>query len=117
MELNELQRQSWAHEIAKGFHAGELFDGGEKQIGHFYSKIALTMSELAELTEAMRASTLKQECNKQGTNLSNAEEEIADAFIRLAGLAALLDIKDLDKAVQVKIDYNKTRPIKHGKNS
>lgn len=116
MNFRDLQAQAWQHELDKGFHEGQKFDYSKEQIYHVYSKIALTMSELAELIESMRAGTLTDQCNKN-VPLSNAEEELADAFIRLGGLAALLDIDNLDYAIEQKMQYNKTRPIKHGKNS
>lgn len=42
------------------------------------------------------------------------EDEIADAVIRLLDLSALLNI-DLEKHINEKVRYNKTRPPKHGK--
>jgi len=42
------------------------------------------------------------------------EEEIADTFIRLADLCGYLKI-DIEKHIKAKLEYNKTRPEKHGK--
>lgn len=39
--------------------------------------------------------------------------ELADVFIRLADLCALLEI-DLDMALTTKAEYNRTRPYRHG---
>lgn len=43
----------------------------------------------------------------------NFTEEIADTFIRLFDLCGYLDI-DISKAVADKVEYNKTRPYRHG---
>ena len=42
------------------------------------------------------------------------EDEIADVFIRLFDLCGYLNI-DIEKHIKLKMAYNKTRPIKHGK--
>ncbi len=42
------------------------------------------------------------------------EDEIADAVIRLFDLSARLNI-DLEKQINAKVRYNKTRPYLHGK--
>ena len=42
------------------------------------------------------------------------EDEIADAFLRLMDLCGAYDI-DIEKAINMKQIYNKTRPTKHGK--
>lgn len=43
------------------------------------------------------------------------EDEIADAVLRLLDLSARLNI-DLEKHINAKVEYNKTRPHLHGKN-
>lgn len=40
--------------------------------------------------------------------------ELADAVIRIADLCGHLGI-DLEAAIALKMDYNETRPFKHGK--
>lgn len=42
------------------------------------------------------------------------EDEIADAFLRLMDLCGALNI-DIEKAIRYKQEYNRLRPIKHGK--
>lgn len=42
------------------------------------------------------------------------EDEIADAFLRLMDLCGEYDI-DIEKHIQLKAEYNKLRPYKHGK--
>jgi NTP pyrophosphatase (non-canonical NTP hydrolase) len=42
------------------------------------------------------------------------EDEIADTVIRLLDLSEGLGI-DIEKHIRLKLEYNKTRPHKHGK--
>ena len=72
-------------------------------------KVSLVMSECGEALEAMR---------KQNYGLEKKdtfEDEIADAIIRLLDLCGHLSI-DIEKHIKLKLEYNKNRPQKHGKN-
>jgi NTP pyrophosphatase (non-canonical NTP hydrolase) len=66
--------------------------------------IALMHSELSEALEAMR---------NHGTKTQIAEE-LADCCIRIFDYCGARDI-DLEKTLLKKIEYNKTRPYRHGK--
>ncbi|MFA5355855.1 MAG: hypothetical protein WC301_00395 [Candidatus Omnitrophota bacterium] len=66
--------------------------------------IALMHSELSEALEAMR---------NHGTK-DNIAEELADCCIRIFDYCGARGI-DLDKTLRRKIEYNKTRPYRHGK--
>ncbi|RJP29846.1 MAG: hypothetical protein C4533_01185 [Candidatus Omnitrophota bacterium] len=66
--------------------------------------IALMHSELSEALEAMRGHGTKD----------NIAEELADCCIRIFDYCGAKNI-ELDKMLRKKIEYNKTRPYRHGK--
>lgn len=72
-------------------------------------KIALIMSECGESLEAMRK-------DRYGLEQKDTfEDELADVFIRLSNLCGELNI-DIEKQIEWKLNHNKSRPAKHGKN-
>jgi len=111
-----------AHGVAKkkGFH-----EAGVQPMGHY---LMLITSELAEAMEADRSGKyacrsdlqwIKDEERFDAVEFKHAikdtfEDELADALIRILDLAGLLDI-DLGTHVMLKMEYNKTRPTRHGK--
>jgi NTP pyrophosphatase (non-canonical NTP hydrolase) len=69
--------------------------------------------EVTELWDAWRAGKQDEQCDKD-IGLTCTEEELADLVIRALDLSRRLSV-DIVYVVNVKHEYNKTRPLKHGK--
>lgn len=103
-----LARLIHKRQINKGFYEG-LSPEDNNVIG---LKLALIHSEVSEALEAYRRNP-KAECDKKN-GMTCEEEELADILIRTLDLAAFRGV-DIGKAVFAKIEYDLTRPQKHGK--
>lgn len=114
--INELCRRAHNNALAKGFwdayyemtigpHHVEL----EKSI--LGSKIALIHSEVSECLEYLRKLGKKDDHLPQ---FDGAVVELADAMIRIFDLAGAMKWP-LAEALLAKMNYNKSRPHKHGK--
>ena len=121
-------------ELSKDFSKSDI----ERVRTAFYNeKISLITSELGEATEAMRLGKFCELKDDGFDNINNLlleenagefkyqgayrthikdtfEDEIADSFIRLFDLCYKMDI-DIEKFIDMKMKYNKTRDVKHGK--
>lgn len=86
--------------VVKGWASKERRDG---------ELIALITSELSECLEALRRNNPKS----KKIDISHAEEEMADAVIRIMDMAFAKGW-NIPEAIFKKIEYNKTRPYKHG---
>lgn len=118
--LNNLAKE--VHQVNKD----KGFWDKERNVGEM---LMLVTSELGEAMEAHRKGkfadwkAFEENLNKIENAPENFkehikdsfEDEIADATIRLLDMAAGLNI-DLDKQIQTKLDYNRSRERFHGKN-
>lgn len=98
------------------YDRAKIYHKNAKEKGFWKSKnipekLMLIVSELGEACEALR-NNKRQEGDiwKKDT----FEDEIADTFLRLFDLCGYMNI-DIDYFIAKKIEYNKSRPYKHGK--
>lgn len=124
--LNESANIIFENNKAKGFWDEERNKG---------ELLMLVVSELGEAMEAIRKDRYANthyldEMLATGHDWKNStfsfssafeksvkdtfEDEIADAIIRLLDMSAGLGI-DIEKHINLKVNYNTTRPLKHGK--
>ncbi len=88
----------------------ELFNDLDDEHRQLLTKVMLVVTELGEVGKAILSGNFY---NKDGVG-----EEIADTLIRLFDFAGLLKVEygiDIEKEINRKMEYNKSRPYKHGK--
>ncbi len=98
-----------AHQLSK---SKGWYDGGERNIGEM---IALIHSEASEALEEVRSGKSLTEVyyNEGSKKPEGFGVEIADVVIRIMDLCKYTGV-DLEKMIELKHAYNKTRPHKHG---
>lgn len=74
------------------------------------NKIALMHSELTEALEGLRIGDPKSEHIPEFTQM---EEEFADTMIRIMHFAKRMKLR-VAAAMMAKMEFNETRPVKHG---
>ena len=120
MEINILQKKIHKNAISKGF-----YDKGQ----NFGTSLMLVVSELGEAIEAHRHN---EWCDMKAFNevliseqfdfetcfkkyvKDTVQDEVADAFIRILDMCEYYGI-DLQKHVELKMEYNAKRERLHGK--
>lgn len=101
-----------AHENAKA-HGWWENDKITKQPRSFGELIALCHSELSEALEDYRSALPVATMYYQDGKPCGIPSELADVLIRVFDMSGYYGI-DLEKAVLEKMEYNRTRPYKHG---
>lgn len=105
LTLKDMQKEAYRNSAEHGFH--DDFPESNTPL-----RLMLIVSELSEALEEHRAGTPMLYFSDKGKP-EGVAPEIADAVIRLGDLAETLGI-DLQREVVRKMNYNRTRPFKHG---
>ena len=103
MTIADMQERSWQTSDSHGFH--DNLD--------IPTKLMLIVAEAAEALEEHRDGRVAERVSASGKP-EGLPSELADIVIRVGDLAGILGI-DLEAAIVRKMNYNETRPHKHGK--
>lgn len=107
-DINELADLVHKNAVEHGFHPLE-----ESEYIFISNQCNNIHGEVQELWEAYRSGTEDDLCDKN-IELSQKEEELADLIIRALDIGRRLKI-NIVQAVNIKHNYNTTRPFLHGK--
>ena len=106
MEINELIESSHKNAVEHGFWEKDR---------NFGEVIALIHTELSEAYEEYRNhKEINETYYEENGKPCGIPSELADVVIRICDFAGGENI-DLEKIIKEKLEYNKTRPYKHGK--
>lgn len=122
VDLNDLRDAAHENACDKGWWTG-------KEERQFTEIIALLHSEVSEALEAYRSHGPREEWFRnvapedmvpytedyaaRGYKPEGVPSELADIIIRVLDVAGAYDI-DIERAVRMKMAYNRTRPYRHG---
>jgi len=107
MTINELSRESHKTAIEKGWYETDRTFGDYTALFH---------SEISEAFEEHRNNKKYTEIYFDNDKPCGIPIELADLMIRIGDFAEYAGI-DLEKAISIKADYNKTRSFRHGNKS
>lgn len=104
--INDLVKRAYDNSYKHGFWEKEK---------NFGEVIALMHSELSEAFEEYRnGRDFKETYYEDGNKPCGIPSELADVVIRIFDFCGGKDI-DLEKIILEKMEYNESRPYKHGK--
>jgi NTP pyrophosphatase (non-canonical NTP hydrolase) len=110
MTIKELCKKAHRIAVDKGFWL--VTPSGHVAQRNTSELLMLIVSELGEACEALRKN--QRQISKVEWYKDTFEDEIADVFIRLGDMCEAMGI-DIEWQIKKKMEYNQTRPQKHGK--
>ena len=102
--INKLSKEAYENTIAHGWNDEDR---------SFGDIIALIHSELSEALEEYRNKKSFTEIYYKNDKPCGIPTEFADVIIRIFDACGEYGI-DLEEAIRIKMEYNKSRPFKHG---
>ena len=102
------------NDLVKRAHDNSVKHEKKKKDRNFGEVIALMHSELSEAFEEYRKGKgINESYYEDGKKLCGIPSELADVIIRIFDFCGGNDI-DLEKIILEKMEYNESRPYKHG---
>lgn len=101
------------NKLAKEINEVAVQHGWWEEPRGFPEIIALLHSEISEAFEEYRNGREEHEIYYEGSKPCGIPIEFADEMIRILDTCSQLEI-DIDEAMKIKLEYNKTRPYRHG---
>jgi NTP pyrophosphatase (non-canonical NTP hydrolase) len=124
LTVEEMQRMAWENSEAHGFHDSLNPPHGSAWKNYIAAKLALIHSEVSEALEDLRTGNHAAALSSSALIQTEEDEhpgkpygfmsELADIVIRVGDLAGIVG-GDLEAALELKMEYNATRPYRHGK--
>lgn len=124
MNISELVKKTHQNAVEHGWWDEELSFG--EQIALMHSELSEALEEFRndlKLDEIYQSCQSDLSCPSEETKCQTCENfapkpegipiELADCIIRIFDTCGRYGI-DLEKAIQIKMEYNKTRPYRHG---
>ena len=109
MRVSDLQAECYRTSKEKGWHEE---DESPPSVPRMLAWMALLHSEVSEATEDIRkglfVTTVREDGKPEGLG-----SELADVIIRAMDTATALGF-DMEAELRLKLDFNKTRPHRHG---
>lgn len=103
--------KGWWDRYGQGAQADRVLHEFKSDI--IASKLMLVVSELSEALEELREGRVVHWEHPEDKKPEGFGVELADAVIRIFDLAGWLNI-DLAELIKIKMEYNETRPYRHG---
>lgn len=104
--VNDWCKECYETSASKGWHDNADSD-------NYFNKLLLIHAEVSEVVEELRKGKSITDIYYDGKKPEGPAIEIADVVIRIFDLCGKAGL-DLEKAIEIKSEYNKTRPHRHG---